>query len=232
MAQLQLSASGIAIRPGPVAAPRLPGIDLPELPPVRTRFTVLIDSQEQQPFTFEGFRCDSSRSHRQIEVATEIRRLGSWTQEPDEAGTIQTVYRSLADYSIGGFVGAVGIERKSLDDFHGTVLGWGVRRDRFIRELESLNQFQFAAVVVESSLQAALDSAPCWGIKSADENRASLFGSVQSWQQRFPRVHWIFCDSRRLAEETTFHHLRRFWARKVSEGRRIYGARFMRGGIL
>lgn len=219
-------AAGYATTASPLAIPpatikTLFG-DIP-LPPIESPFIVVVDSQEQFPFTFHDLRCDASRSYCPIHVRTDTRRLGDWSQGE---------YRSMGDYSIEGFIGAVSIERKSMDDLHGTVLGWEVRRPRFERELDTLNQMQFAAVVIECSLTAALAGCQQWGVKTADENRRALFGSIQSWQQKYNRVHWNFCDTRRLAEETTWDHLRRFWERKVREGRRQYGSRFMRGRII
>lgn len=202
---------------------------LPELPPIDSPFLIYIDSQEQFPFTFNGLHCDSSRSYRAIRVRTEVRRLGDWTIRDANS---QFNYRSMGDYSLAGFVGAIAIERKSMEDLHGTILGWDERRPRFERELDTLNQMQFAAVVVECSLAAALEGVQQWGKKSIDDNRRALFASVQAWQQKYRQVQWSFCDTRRLAEETCFDHLRRFWNGKVRGARRRYGSRFKRGGII
>lgn len=184
--------------------------------PILCPFVVLIDSREQQPFSFEGLRCDSSRSYRPIIVRTEWCCLGHFS----------------GDYSIKGFAGAINLERKSMNDFHSTVLGWrDNHRQRFEQELENLNAMKFAAVIIEASLSKCLSSAPEWGVKTADENRVTITTSIRSWRQRFNRVQWEFCDSRRLAEETAFDHLRRFWDRVIRTQRRKY-ARPFRGMTL
>lgn len=39
----------------------------------------------------------------------------------------------------------------------------------------------------------------------------SFYRSVIAWEVRFNRVHWRACETRALAERTTFHWLRRWW---------------------
>jgi len=54
------------------------------------------------------------------------------------------------DYSLRGFETRVAIERKSVQDFVGSITGG---RDRFLRELEKLRRYEFAAIVVEGSIE-------------------------------------------------------------------------------
>jgi hypothetical protein len=42
-------------------------------------------------------------------------------------------------------------------------------------------------------------------------NPRSVWGTIFSWAQRYPRVHWWTLGSRRLAEMATFEILERFW---------------------
>ncbi len=161
-------------------------------------FTVLIDSAEQQPFSFKGLETDADLGGRPLIVPIEWRCLG---RHPD----------SLGDYSIEGFQGRIHVERKSLDDAHGTILGWGGRRERFEKELENLNSIYRSYVIVEASFGQLISSAPEWGKRSATDNRKAIFRSILAWQHRFPLVHWEFCDDRRLAEVTCFRILERFW---------------------
>ena len=82
---------------------------------------VLIDTREQRPFTFDS------------------------TKFKVERATIKT-----GDYSIRGlddheFV----LERKSLGDFVGTVIGQWIR---FRHELNRLSAFDYAAIVVEADV--------------------------------------------------------------------------------
>jgi ERCC4-type nuclease len=80
---------------------------------------VVVDTREQQPYTFDPKR-------------------------------VVTVRRALkaGDYSLDGFEDRIAIERKSLDDFVGTVIR---AQGRFELELGALAQMEFAAVVVEAS---------------------------------------------------------------------------------
>ncbi len=78
------------------------------------RITIIIDQQEQQPWSFQG-RADVTRGH------------------------LET-----GDYALEGDNGFA-VERKSLDDYTGTVSsGWA----RFKRELERMDEMFFPAKVV------------------------------------------------------------------------------------
>lgn len=82
---------------------------------------IVVDTREQRPWTFEGQGLDVVRA-----------KL--------DAG----------DYSVEGLTSRVAIERKSADDFIGTVLR---DRTRFYRELERLRAYDFRAVVVEVGIR-------------------------------------------------------------------------------
>lgn len=164
-------------------------------------FTILIDTAEQQPFSFAGMRGDADVGYRPIIVPTESHCLGRY---PD----------SLGDYSLSGGKGRCHVERKSMADAHGTILGWGERRDRFEKELSNLSEIESGAVVVECSFGELIRCAPELPKTSAAKNAKSLFRSVISFQQRFS-VPWIFCDSRRLAEQATFRWLSRWHEEQI-----------------
>lgn len=168
-------------------------------------FTVLIDTAEQHPFTFQGFYADAADKHRPLVVATEFTALG---RHPD----------SLGDYSLSAGCGRCHVERKSLQDAHGTILGWDGRRERFERELENLSQIEAGLVVVESSFCDLIRLAPARGKRTAAQNAKALFRSVIAFQQDF-RVPWQFCENRRLAEQVTFRWLER-WHRNCVEDRK------------
>ena len=170
--------------------------------PVTCEYTILIDSGEQYPFHFTGIRADSNKNGRPIEAPTQRRYLGP----------------SMGDYSLEvsgtSFVGHVSVERKSQEDAYGTFIGWGERRERFERELASLASMEAAAVVVECSLGHLIQWAPEWGKKTAAQNAKSLHRTIISWQTTW-RIPWFFCDSRRLAEITTFRFLDRFYRKAI-----------------
>lgn len=83
---------------------------------------ILVDGREQLPYTFAGYEC-------QVEAS------------PLDAG----------DYSVKGFTDRVAVERKSLDDLVGSIIG--ERRARFERELARARRYELFAVVVEADLK-------------------------------------------------------------------------------
>lgn len=155
-------------------------------------FSVIVDSREQSPFMFRGFRADAKDKHRPLVVRTTVAALKS------------------GDYSIEGFEHRVAVERKSLADLFGT-LGQG--RERFERELQRLNEMEFAAVVIEAGWSSIISNPPTQSKLSPK----TVFRSVIAWQQEFPGIHWWALDTRNLAEHCCFRILERFW--KVEQRR-------------
>lgn len=176
--------------------------------PLLNPFTILVDSAEQTPFTFQGIHTDSDRKNRLLRFIPGVNIIRQCLgRHPN----------SLGDYSIDGFVGRCHIERKSMDDAHGTLLGWpdadgGSRRERFERELRNLANCECAAVVVECSFGQLVERAPEYdqGRKTAACNAKIIERSVIAYQMDYG-VPWLFCDDRRSAEVVTFHFLDRFW---------------------
>jgi hypothetical protein len=202
-------------------------------------FTVLIDSAEGTPWTFDGLKADANRRDLPLWVPTAFANLGRHPYTPELPG---------GDYSIAGFVGQVAVERKSLTDCQATILGWDSqyniengtngRRARFKNELASLSRIHSAIVIVEAPLEQVLREMPgcdgedyfneltgeinqTRGVKTVRENRKTLFRSIVSWQQRPEyRVPWMFCGSRREAEVFCFRYLEKFYEHQEKEIRR------------
>jgi hypothetical protein len=169
-------------------------------------FTVLIDSMEQQPWSFIGIRGDVADDYQPWSVRTSWKALGIRSGDS---------YEPRGDYSLDGYEGRVHLERKSVADLQATVLGWDGRRDRFKRELEILAGIEFSAVIVEGTLGQCLSTCQQWGKKSAEDNRKILNRSLIAFMQDY-RVPWIFADSRRLAEVEAFRWFQRAY-RKMTE---------------
>lgn len=164
-------------------------------------FSVIIDTAEQQPFTFDGLRCDARQHEAPLVVTTERQCLG---RHPNQLG----------DYSLSGGVGWCHVERKSIEDLHGTLLGFADgRRGRFEKELSNLAAIEAALVVVESSFEGMIQAAPSFGKKTAAQNAKTLMRSVLAFQQDY-KVGWCFAGSRRMAEIATFRFLERFWQKR------------------
>jgi len=96
-----------------------------------SNFIVVIDSREQQPYTFQNIK-----------------------PEPPE-----TIRRGLktGDYSISGLENKICIERKSLIDLFGSV---GTGRIRLEAEFERMQSFDYAALVIESDLSSIFTNPP------------------------------------------------------------------------
>lgn len=155
-------------------------------------FTIIVDTREQFPYHFTGFRADARHGYKPLVIPTRRAAL------------------KTGDYSIEGFEDRVAVERKSLSDLYGS-LGGG--RDRFHREFERLNQLECAALVIEAGWPEIIHHPP---LRNPSKNGRLLlpkhvYRTAISWQQRFPRVHWWPCDTRNFAERTTFRALEMFW---------------------
>lgn len=165
-------------------------------------YTILIDSQEQHPFTFRGMRSDSKQKSLPLVIPT------------------KTIYLGIGkgDYSANFCLERLHIERKSADDIYGTALGFGSngdadrsRRERFEAELEWLSKLEFSAVVVESPLDELLSNPPQYG--TSKYKSKTLFRSILAFQMYWPNVQWVF-GSRRLVEIWTFRVINRLWEKE------------------
>ena len=182
--------------------------------PLFNPFTILVDTAEQQPYLFTGLHADADRKSRALVVAPGINLFRA---------NLGRYPNSLGDYTLAEFMGRCHIERKSQEDAYGTILGFSKivegqaigdteRRKRFESELVNLSNIEAGCVIVECSEGRLYDEAPEYdlGKKTAALNRKILHRSLIAWRQDYP-AKWIFCDTRRLAEETAFRFLERFF---------------------
>jgi hypothetical protein len=180
--------------------------DIPQ-EPYAVPFTILVDSNESQPFTFQGIPADANKNYRPLAIPTRFQSLGRY---PNSKG----------DYSIASLEDQVGIERKSLDDIQGTVLGWPTkfdqehelasRVDRFRKELENLSKLAVGAVIIEATEEECIRQMPAHGKKAIWENQ-KLFSRIVLGMQVDYRVPWFWCWSRRAAECKCYRLLARCW---------------------
>jgi hypothetical protein len=171
-------------------------------------FVIFIDTAEQMPLSFQGMRCDADQQHRPLIVPTERKCLG---RHP----------LALGDYTIDCGEGRCHVERKSVDDLTGTLLGWNDgRRDRFECELSNLNRLCEALVIVEGSYPDFLKAAPATTTRQPQENAKILHRSVRSLMRRFRGVQWHFAGSKRLAETFVFDWFRGFHEDQQEERKR------------
>ena len=112
--------------------------------------------------------------------------------------------RTLAsgDYSIVGLEDRVAVERKTKQDAYSS-LGQG--RARFERELQRLSRFDYAAVVIETSLPDFL-RAPAF----SRMNPRAAARSMIAWSVKY-RVCVFFAGDRRHGNALTQQLLEKFW---------------------
>lgn len=183
--------------------------------PIVCPFIVAVDTNEGAPWTFQGMV--DNASGRPIVVRTRYMSLG---RHPVGRG----------DYSIVGLTDEIGIERKSIEDLIGTVLGWQTRyekengipgrRERFAKEHENLAQLKCSAVIVEGTIEQVLNSVDQYGERSVAENRTAINRTFLSWQCIRHRVPWLLFASRRWAEIEAFRLLDLYWREHVPAKKR------------
>ncbi len=176
-------------------------------------FTILIDSQEQHPWSFLGLQTDLKHGRVCPESGQRIpRSIIPHTRR-------QHLGKGQGDYKIEGMEDVFSIERKSLADFQSTLLGYGDgHRDRFERELETLSGMKRAFVVIEGSYEPFLAQAPEWGDRSREENAKNLFRSDISLSLRYG-IPFRFFDTRQLAEIWAFRTMEKFYEYEMKGAR-------------
>jgi DNA excision repair protein ERCC-4 len=140
---------------------------------------ILIDSREQLPFLFRGY-----------EVALEVVGL------------------PVGDYSLPGFEDRAAVERKSLEDLIGCLMG--SNRERFERELYKGRHYDLFAVVVEAPL-----SAVSRGQYRSEMKVEAALQSIITFQVRY-RLSIIWAGNRAGAEYIT-HGLLSKYLREIGE---------------
>ncbi len=88
------------------------------------------------------------------------------------------------------------------------------------REASTLNDMEYAAVVVECNLSAVLMHTPRhWTenkVSTKDQlaMQRSVIGSIQAWQLRYPNVRWWFLP-RKYADVWVYRLLNRFYEDRI-----------------
>jgi len=121
------------------------------------------------------------------------------TPRPDVVRqTLQT-----GDYSLIGFEDRITIERKSKSDLFSSL---GKGRKRFIRELERMQNFNFAAILIEANWHSVLRQPPT----RSKMNPVSVYVSLIAFAIRYG-IHCWPCENRAMAERTCYRMLERYW---------------------
>lgn len=169
-------------------------------------FTLVIDTREQLPWDFADIPADAHQGG----------PAGGCVVVPVVVVPVVVGTLGAGDYSVQGWESRVAVERKSAADLVGTI---GQGRDRFERELERLAVMDFATVVVEAELSELKLNPP----PHSQLQFKTITRSVQAWQQRYPRVHWMFLPGRRAAMLWGYRVLER-WVKERERERGKEGA--------
>jgi len=140
---------------------------------------ILVDSREQLPFTFSRY-----------EVTPEVVGL------------------PCGDYSLPGFEDRIAIERKSLDDLVGCLMGGN--RARFERELARGQHYDVFMVVVEASFADVSQ-----GRYRSEMKVQAVLQSIIAFQVRY-RVAFVWAGSKGAAEYITYSLLQKY-LREIEE---------------
>ena len=133
--------------------------------------TIIVDSREQLPYAFSS---------------------------PD----VTTIRRALpeGDYSIDGYEKMVAVERKSLEDYAGSL---SCDRERFLREMERMQNIPHRLVVVEGNLSDIIG----WRYRSGAHPHSILGGTISLLVDLNTPV--VFCGDRQMACRVTEEYLKR-----------------------
>lgn len=94
------------------------------------------------------------------------------------------------------------IERKSLQDVFGSV---GGQRKRFEREVQRLAEMDYAAIVVEATLEECLNPQPF-----SRMNPKAVVNTLLAWSVKY-RLAIFFAGDRRFGKAVTYRLLEKFF---------------------
>lgn len=115
-----------------------------------------------------------------------------------------SIIKSLktGDYSIEGLEDRVTVERKTKIDAYGT---FSNGRQRFLKELQRLADFDYPAIVIESSVKDFLVTP-----KFSKMNPRSAISSILAWSVKY-KIHVFFTDNRLMGNAVTAKILEKYW---------------------
>jgi len=147
----------------------------------------------------------TKRRSERLSVVVDTREQEPYAFDPERVAVVRRALPA-GDYSLEGHEVSIAAERKSLDDYVASVI---IDRERFLRELDALAEYDFACVVVEATLEDVVAHRYRSG---AHPN--SVFGATTAIVIDYG-VPVFFCGDRQLACRFVEGLLRRYH-RKVS----------------
>ena len=140
---------------------------------LRGNMIIVADTREQLPYTFN-----------------------KWTVDIKEEAL------STGDYSLPGFEDKVGIERKTIDDLVGCLMG--KNRDRFEKELARAKSYELFAVIIEADLITLSQ-----GNYQSNMKSHSAIQTITAFHIRYG-IPFLFCGNRSGAEYMTYSLLQKY----------------------
>lgn len=140
-------------------------------------FIIIIDTREQKPFLFQNIK-------------------------PEPPAIIRKGLKT-GDYSIVGFEDKITCEKKEINDLFSSM---GRNRIRFEKEMVRLATFDYAALIIESSLAGIFTNPPS---RSKMSSKA-VFRSLLSWSIKYNVHVWPAWD-RDSGEKITYLLLKNFY---------------------
>ena len=133
-------------------------------------------------------------------IAIDTREQTPWHFPPEVCKTVLSPLNA-GDYAVKGD-SKFSIERKSLDDFVGTVsTGW----DRFLRELDRMNGFPARVIIVENTYKTIMEH----GYSHPQVRPRFVVKRIA--QLTMMNVSVLFADDRTMAAGLCYSILKRRW---------------------
>ncbi len=128
--------------------------------------------------------------------------IDSREQNPYRFQDAVTKALKSGDYSILGFEDRITVERKTKEDAYASL---GAGRARFEKELTRLSEYDYSAIVIESTLTNFLQAPAFTRMKPK-----AAINSLISWSVKYG-VHIFFASDRRHAKAVTYRILEKFF---------------------
>lgn len=128
-------------------------------------------------------------------------------QDPFDFPKAHRAALRAGDYSIVGLEDQVALERKREHEIFGNV---GRYRERFLAELEKLQHYRYAALIIEGTLSGIVRGCP-----RSHVHPRSVTGSLVAWSVRYGVGVW-FAENHRMAAALAYRILERCWQEEVA----------------
>lgn len=152
----------------------------------RPPFSIVRDTRENTPWPFTGLFHGSGKQLQPILVELSDKTLAT------------------GDYSLVGHELDISIERKSLPDLFNCC---GGDRKRFEEQVRRLNEtIAIPYLIVEGDWMMI----ERW--RGPGAHPSSVIGTRISWEQKYPKVKWMFLPSAAVAQRVAFRIFERFYS--------------------